>query len=75
MFGHGAQLTLAHTPGSTVVVDQLVAADPAQPGDSIGPAVEGRPSAHPFDEGLLRQLFREIRIAPAAGQQVSIHTR
>ena len=68
-------LTLAVTPGSTVVVDELMAADHAQPGDGIGATVEARSSAHPFDEGLLRQLFGEVRIAPAASAQVSIGGR
>ena len=50
-------------------------ADPAQPGDRIGPAVEAPTLPDPFHEGLLGQLFGQIRVTSAAGQQVAIDAR
>ena len=61
--------------GATKVINQLVAGNADNPGDGVGLAAKSRAAAHGLDEGLLRQLLGQLRVAPAAVEQVRVHAR
>ena len=57
------------------VVGQLVARDPAQPGDDVGSTVEPGPLVDRRNERLLAELLGEVHVVPTPSQEIAEDAR